>query len=130
MTSLRSTRSAKWKLTFNKKAFGAVNLSGRKFKLCRAVGIPAVFSLNAGSKVGEKAGRDRSSERKRHIRSEGKLECSSARAADLLATLRLVRNEEPEITILGIQPGSTGWETDLSPEVHAALPDLLDAAIE
>lgn len=50
--------------------------------------------------------------------------------ADLLSALRLVRNEEPEITILGIQPGATEWGTDLSPEVNGALPALLEAAIK
>ncbi|MFZ0592813.1 MAG: HyaD/HybD family hydrogenase maturation endopeptidase [Bryobacteraceae bacterium] len=49
--------------------------------------------------------------------------------ADLLAALRLVRSQEPEITILGIQPGSTEWGTDLTPEVNGALPALVDAAI-
>ncbi len=50
--------------------------------------------------------------------------------ADLLAALRLVRNREPEITILGIQPASTAWGTLLSAEVNGALLALVRAAFD
>jgi hydrogenase maturation protease len=49
--------------------------------------------------------------------------------ADLLAALRLIRDDQPEVVILGVQPGSTEWGTELSPQVSAAMPELLEAAI-
>lgn len=49
--------------------------------------------------------------------------------ADLLAALRLIRDDQPEVVILGVQPGSTDWGTELSPQVSAAMPGLVEAAI-
>jgi len=49
--------------------------------------------------------------------------------ADLLAALRLVRDDQPEIAILGVQPASTEWGIDLSPRVSAAMAGLLEAAL-
>jgi hydrogenase maturation protease len=50
--------------------------------------------------------------------------------ADLLATLPLVSDVPREIVLLGAQPGSTDWGAQLSPPVEAALPKLVDAAVE
>jgi hydrogenase maturation protease len=50
-------------------------------------------------------------------------------AADLLTGLRMVAEQMPEVTLLGIQPRSAGWGTDLSPAVEAALPRLAAAVL-
>ncbi len=50
--------------------------------------------------------------------------------ADLLATLPLVSDTPREIVLLGIQPASTDWGTDLSPLVEVSLGPLVDAAVE
>jgi len=49
--------------------------------------------------------------------------------ADLLVALRVLASRTPEIVLLGVQPASTEWGTELSPAVAAALPALTDAAI-
>jgi hydrogenase maturation protease len=50
--------------------------------------------------------------------------------ADLLATLPLVSDASREIVLLGVQPASTGWGTELSPPVEAAMEGLVEMAIE
>jgi len=50
--------------------------------------------------------------------------------ADLLATLPLVSDTPREIVLLGVQPASTDWGTELSPPVEAALRPLVEAAVE
>jgi hydrogenase maturation protease len=50
--------------------------------------------------------------------------------ADLLATLPLVSDIPREIVLLGVQPASTDWGTELSAPVEAALGSLVDAAVE
>ena len=50
--------------------------------------------------------------------------------ADLLATLPLVSEMPREIVLLGVQPASTDWGTELSAPVEAALGPLVDAAVE
>ncbi|MBZ5699273.1 MAG: HyaD/HybD family hydrogenase maturation endopeptidase [Acidobacteriia bacterium] len=50
--------------------------------------------------------------------------------ADLLATLPLVSEMAREIVLLGVQPASTDWGTELSAPVEAALGPLVDAAVE
>jgi hydrogenase maturation protease len=50
--------------------------------------------------------------------------------ADLLATLPLISEVPREIVLLGVQPASTDWGTELSAPVEAALGPLVDAAIE
>ena len=50
--------------------------------------------------------------------------------ADLLATLPLVSEGEREIVLLGVQPATTDWGTELSPPVQQALGPLVEAAIE
>lgn len=49
--------------------------------------------------------------------------------ADLLVALRVLASRTPEVVLLGMQPGSTEWGTELSPAVAAALPALADAAV-
>lgn len=50
--------------------------------------------------------------------------------ADLLATLPLVSPDPREIVLLGVQPASTDWGTELSPAVAGSLDSFVDAAIE
>ena len=49
--------------------------------------------------------------------------------ADLLVALRVLANRTPEVVLLGVQPASVEWGTELSPVVAAVLPGLADAAI-
>jgi len=49
--------------------------------------------------------------------------------SDLLVALRILANRTPEVVLLGVQPASTEWGTELSPAVAAVLPALADAAI-
>ena len=49
--------------------------------------------------------------------------------ADLLVALRILAQHPPEVVLLGVQPASTEWGTELTPAVAAALPALADAAI-
>jgi hydrogenase maturation protease len=49
--------------------------------------------------------------------------------ADLLVALRVLAKKTPEVVLLGVQPASTEWGTELSPAVAAALPTLADAAV-
>lgn len=50
--------------------------------------------------------------------------------ADLLATLPLVSDIPREILLLGAQPASTDWGTELTAPVAAALEKIVDAAVE
>ena len=49
--------------------------------------------------------------------------------ADLLVALRVLATRTPEVVLLGVQPASTEWGTELSPAVAAVLPALADAAV-
>lgn len=50
--------------------------------------------------------------------------------SDLIGALRLTGSAPREIVVLGVQPQVIGWSTELTPSVEAALPELLDAALE
>jgi hydrogenase maturation protease len=50
--------------------------------------------------------------------------------ADLIAAMALVSARPQDIVVVGVQPANTGWGTSLSPHVEAALPRLVDAALE
>lgn len=50
--------------------------------------------------------------------------------ADLMAALRLLDAEPGEVVLLGIQPASTDWSATLTPQVEAALPGLVEKAIQ
>jgi hydrogenase maturation protease len=49
--------------------------------------------------------------------------------ADLLVALRVLAKRTPEVVLLGVQPASTEWGTELSPAVAAVLPALADAVV-
>ena len=49
--------------------------------------------------------------------------------ADLLVALRVLANRMPEVVLLGVQPATTEWGTEVSPAVAAVLPALADAAV-
>jgi hydrogenase maturation protease len=46
-----------------------------------------------------------------------------------MAALHLLDRFPGEIVVLGVQPGSTEWGTELTPQVRLAIPALLDCAI-
>lgn len=48
--------------------------------------------------------------------------------SDLIGAMRLTSGAPQEIVVLGVQPQTIGWGTELTPVVQAALPALLDAA--
>lgn len=48
--------------------------------------------------------------------------------SDLIGVLQLMGDEPEEIVLLGLQPKSTGWGTELTEEVRRALPELLGAS--
>lgn len=50
--------------------------------------------------------------------------------SDLLVALRVLAKQPPHVALLGVQPASTDWGTDLSPDVSAAMNSLLDFAVE
>jgi hydrogenase maturation protease len=50
--------------------------------------------------------------------------------ADLLSALRLTGRAPFEVILLGIQPESTGWGTELTPAVDAAVARLIEIALE
>jgi len=50
--------------------------------------------------------------------------------SDLLVALRMLARRQPEVVLLGVQPASTDWSTDLSPAVAAAIDLLVDAALQ
>ena len=49
--------------------------------------------------------------------------------ADLLVTLPLVSDIDREIVLLGIQPASTDWGTELTPNVEAGVAPLVERAV-
>jgi hydrogenase maturation protease len=56
----------------------------------------------------------------------GKASAHQLGVADLLVALRVLANRTPEVVLLGVQPASTEWGTELS---AAVLPALADAAV-
>ena len=50
--------------------------------------------------------------------------------ADLLNTLPLISDVEREIVLLGVQPASTDWGTELTPTVQAAIGRLVEQAVD
>lgn len=49
--------------------------------------------------------------------------------SDLLVALRVLAQKQPEVALLGVQPASTEWSTQLSPPVSAAMDLLVDSVI-
>lgn len=49
--------------------------------------------------------------------------------SDLIGALRLTGNAPVEIVVLGVQPETIGWGTELTPRVEAALPKLIELAV-
>lgn len=50
--------------------------------------------------------------------------------ADLMIGLRLLGETPPEVVVIGVQPQSTEWSTDLTEPVRNSLDDVVDAVIE
>ena len=49
--------------------------------------------------------------------------------ADMLSALRALARKPPEVVVLGVQPATTEWGTDLSAPVQAALHPFVEAAV-
>jgi hydrogenase maturation protease len=49
--------------------------------------------------------------------------------SDLLVALRMLAQRQPEVVLLGVQPGSTDWSCDLSASVAAAINSLVEATL-
>lgn len=50
--------------------------------------------------------------------------------SDLIGAMRLTGSAPTEIVVLGVQPEKIAWGTQLTPTVEAALPGLVESAIE
>ncbi len=49
--------------------------------------------------------------------------------SDLIVALRVLARQQPTVVLLGVQPETTDWSTDLSPAVAAAVDALAEAAV-
>ena len=49
--------------------------------------------------------------------------------SDLLVALRMLAGRQPEVVLLGVQPGSTDWSCDLSAHVAAKIDPLVEVTI-
>jgi hydrogenase maturation protease len=49
--------------------------------------------------------------------------------ADLLVGLRVLASRTPEVVLLGVQPATTDWGTELSPAVEMALGSLVETVV-
>ena len=49
--------------------------------------------------------------------------------ADLLVALRVLARRPPTVVLLGVQPATSDWGTELSPAVEAAVGSLVEAAV-
>ena len=49
--------------------------------------------------------------------------------ADLLVALRMLAERQPQVVLLGVQPGSTDWSCELSSAVAATIDSLVEATI-
>ena len=49
--------------------------------------------------------------------------------ADLLVALRVLARQQPTVVLLGVQPATTEWGTELSPAVGAVMGSLIEATV-
>jgi hydrogenase maturation protease len=49
---------------------------------------------------------------------------------DLLVSLRVLAQRQPDVVLLGVQSANTDWSTELSPLVAAAIDSLVEAALQ
>ena len=49
--------------------------------------------------------------------------------ADLLVALRVLASRQPTVVVLGVQPATTDWGTELSPSVESAMDSLIEAVL-
>lgn len=60
---------------------------------------------------------------------EQRLSVHAAGLRDALLLARALNILPDEVIIFGLQPAETGWDGQLSPQVEAALPDLIEAVL-
>ena len=49
--------------------------------------------------------------------------------ADLLVALRVLASRQPTVVLLGVQPATTDWGTELSSSVESAMDSLIEAVL-
>jgi hydrogenase maturation protease len=59
----------------------------------------------------------------------GKSSVHQLGVSDLLVALRMLADRQPQVVLLGVQPGSTDWAHELSPPVAATMDCLVEAII-
>lgn len=59
----------------------------------------------------------------------GKSSVHQLGVSDLLVALRMMAQRQPAVVLLGVQPATTDWGTELSPPAAAAMDSLIEAAI-
>lgn len=50
--------------------------------------------------------------------------------ADLMVAMKLLGDVPRETVVIGVQPRSTDWSAELTPEVNQSLPDAIDSVID
>jgi len=50
--------------------------------------------------------------------------------SDLLVALRVLGGKQPDVVLLGVQPATTDWDTELSPAVAASVKLLVEATVK
>lgn len=50
--------------------------------------------------------------------------------SDLLVALRVLAQKQPEVVLLGVQPETTEWSTELSPAVASAMGLVVESALK
>jgi hydrogenase maturation protease len=59
----------------------------------------------------------------------GKSSVHQLGVSDLLVAVRMMAQRQPAVVLLGVQPATTDWGTELSPPAAAAMDSLIEAAI-
>jgi hydrogenase maturation protease len=52
----------------------------------------------------------------------------SLHAMELIQVLRTFQHPPEEVVIIGVESGARGWGTELSPVLHAAIPNMISMA--
>jgi hydrogenase maturation protease len=91
-------------------------------------GFPRLLVIDAVD-VGERPGTLVRFEGKALDGLPGKASVHQLGFADLMVALKLLGESPQEVVVMGVQPLSTEWSTELTVPVREALPALLDAVI-
>lgn len=111
---------------------GAVLLDGGTLGLSllpHVTGYRRVLVLDAVD-AGEEPGALLRIEGKALVDLPGKASVHQMGFSDLMAAMKILGDSPEEIVVLGIQPMSTDWSTELSAAVESTMGALMDAAIQ